>query len=253
MGLTIPGGPLVLGRGGGLRVKAAGAAAFSPASYTGLKLDLNASQIAGKIDGDALSAWNDSSGQGNNFAQGTGSQQPLYKTNIFGTLPAVRFDGTDDNMVSASLAAVFPTAATLYIVAQLTAESKYGLYSTTGNSSFWRFSDGNGYNGVFRATRINNYPASPFMPTSGKHVFAVRSDASAFQVFLDGTGAGAQAAGYSPGTTHWVGCGTDGTHNLDTAQALAGDVARVLAYSAAHSAADMAAISASLKTLYGTV
>lgn len=39
---------------------------------------------------------------GNNWLQVTGSLQPLFKTNIFGSLPSVRFDGTDDFMLQSA-------------------------------------------------------------------------------------------------------------------------------------------------------
>lgn len=72
------------------------ASTFSPASIPGLQLWLDASKIVGLNDGDAVGTWVDSSGNSRNYTQATGSKQPIYKTNIRGSLPVVRFDGVDD-------------------------------------------------------------------------------------------------------------------------------------------------------------
>jgi hypothetical protein len=71
-----------------------------PLGVSGLNLWLAADQISGKNDGDALATWADLSGNGNDVAQATGAEQPLYKTNIQNGLPAVRFDGSNDDMAA---------------------------------------------------------------------------------------------------------------------------------------------------------
>lgn len=47
-------------------------------------------------DGDGVYQWDDQSGNGNDLVQSTASNRPTYKTNILNSLPAVRFDGSDD-------------------------------------------------------------------------------------------------------------------------------------------------------------
>lgn len=79
-----------------------GAAAFSPASIPGLQLWLDASQISGLNDGDAVATWSDASGNANNATQGTVSARPTFKTNIKNGRPALQFDGVDDGMGLAS-------------------------------------------------------------------------------------------------------------------------------------------------------
>jgi len=74
--------------------------AFSIGRLPGLLLWLKADAISGLTDGAALSTWTDSSGRGNNATQGTGGNQPLYKTSIVGSLPGVLFDGSNDFMAT---------------------------------------------------------------------------------------------------------------------------------------------------------
>ena len=81
----------------------ASVAPFTPAAISGLTVWLKADAITGKSDGDAMSSWTDSSGNGNHAVQATGANQPLYKTGIVNGKPAVLFDDTNDKMVVAGL------------------------------------------------------------------------------------------------------------------------------------------------------
>lgn len=75
---------------------------FSPLQIAGLKAWYDATRIVGDgnatNDGDAMAAWTDHSGSGNNLAQSTTANKPLYKTNITLGLPGVLFDGSNDWM-----------------------------------------------------------------------------------------------------------------------------------------------------------
>lgn len=50
----------------------------------------------GTAVGDTGTEWNDSSGTGNNLTQATSANRPVFKTSIFGSMPSIRFDGTND-------------------------------------------------------------------------------------------------------------------------------------------------------------
>lgn len=63
-----------------------------------------ADALVGLSDGDAISSITDSSGNGNTVSQATGSAKAVYKTNIQNSLPAIRFDGTDDYYTGSLLA-----------------------------------------------------------------------------------------------------------------------------------------------------
>lgn len=72
----------------------AGGPGFTPTQLSGLALWLKADSL-GLSDGTAVSSWTDSSGNGRNAGQATGTKQPLCKTGIVNGLPVVRFDATD--------------------------------------------------------------------------------------------------------------------------------------------------------------
>jgi hypothetical protein len=55
-------------------------------------------------DGTAVATWADSSPNGYDLAQGTGSLQPLYQTNEVNGLACLEFDGTDDYLVNTAAA-----------------------------------------------------------------------------------------------------------------------------------------------------
>lgn len=93
-----------------------GAAAWTPASIAGLKVWLDASQITGLNDGDAVATWSDLSGNALNFTQGTASRRPLYKTAVQNGLPGVLADGVDDRLESASVDWSAYDKATLFCV-----------------------------------------------------------------------------------------------------------------------------------------
>lgn len=83
---------------------------FKPASATssdptltitnGLIARWEADNITGLSDGASITNWPDSSGNGRYAEQLTltPDYRPVFKTNLFGSKPAVRFDGSDDNM-----------------------------------------------------------------------------------------------------------------------------------------------------------
>lgn len=81
--------------------------AFTPAAISGLVLWLDASN-AGTItvDGaDNVGQWSDGSGAGRHLTQADTLRKPKYIANVFGSLPAVRTDGGDDIMETATTAA----------------------------------------------------------------------------------------------------------------------------------------------------
>ena len=70
-------------------------AAWTPLDIAGCGLWLDASQITGMSDGDAVSTWSDLSGNGNHLTQSDVNKKPVYKTNIKNGRAVVRWDGVD--------------------------------------------------------------------------------------------------------------------------------------------------------------
>lgn len=75
---------------------------FNPLDIPGCHLWLDASQITGLSDGDPVSQWTDFSGNGYHATQATAAKRPTFKTGVQNGLPAIRFDGTDDWLRTAS-------------------------------------------------------------------------------------------------------------------------------------------------------
>lgn len=69
-----------------------------PRSIQGLKVWLEADTITGLSDGAAVSTWPDDSRYNHPGAQATGVSQPLYKTAQVNGLPAVKYDGSNDQI-----------------------------------------------------------------------------------------------------------------------------------------------------------
>lgn len=76
----------------------------------------DARKITGKESGDAISQWDDASGNGNHAIQATGAKQPLYIVGAENGFPAVRGDGVDDLLTVAGITATDATR-TIFCVA----------------------------------------------------------------------------------------------------------------------------------------
>jgi hypothetical protein len=73
----------------------------------GATLVLDSRRISGLSDGNSVSQWDDASRSGWNVTA-SGTRLPLYKTSIQGGQPAIRFDGTDDRLISSSVSTTQP-------------------------------------------------------------------------------------------------------------------------------------------------
>lgn len=111
-------------------------------------------------DGDAVSSWTDSSGEGNHATQATSSKQPSYRLGVLNNYPVVRFDGTADMLEFPDFASAF-TEGEFFVVMK-------GVNNTAGdfNSTPWIFgtavgedhycyADGNIYTDWGSTTRRN--------------------------------------------------------------------------------------------------
>ena len=90
----------------------------------------------------SVSQWNDKSGNGYHFTQGTGSFQPTTGTRTIGGLNALDFDGTDDRLESSALASFLSGTDTpigLYAVIRTDDLTVSNVYFGLGHSSGVQF------------------------------------------------------------------------------------------------------------------
>lgn len=106
-------------------------------SLPGLLFHVKADSLA-LSDNDPVASWPDQGGEGNDVANATGSQRPLYKVNIQNSLPGVLFDGTDDYL-SRTSAVNQPENSTVYSIYAVlrftdadTTESVFGAGESVG-------------------------------------------------------------------------------------------------------------------------
>jgi hypothetical protein len=105
-------------------LEANGVSGITPASYANLILWLKADSFS-LADGTAIGGtgneWQDQSSSNNDAVQATGSKQPLFKTNIIGSKPVIRFDGSNDELTinDLNLTADF----TIILIGSVTADS----------------------------------------------------------------------------------------------------------------------------------
>lgn len=215
-------------------LKISNGAPFDPSSISGLKLWLKADAITGLSDGDAVTTWSDSSGQGNNAGQGTASKKPTYKTAIKNGLAIVRFDGTDDFLRTSS-GVTLSQPNTIFAVVYT--NDKAGDYTIIDDRV------GATRNTIFQASSSGYYSmyAGAFMPSA--------TDASATWSILTCTFNGASSAmrrngativSGNPGTNALV-LATIGANYIDTAL-FNGDHAEILVYNALLSAGEISQV-----------
>jgi hypothetical protein len=220
------------------------AAAFSPADVTGLKVWLKADAITGKVNADPISQWDDSSGTGNHVVQATGGNQPTYRTNVVNSLPVVRFDGSDDFLEVAALAAAIPVPYVVFCVGKISTDKDFNRFygESGGSANLGLDADNTGqvyiYNGSVSQIAASNGAAF--------HIYTVKWNGASSTAGVDTATLGAE----NPGTTDSqldglrVGMNGGGTP-------LAGDIAEILVYDNVISAGNTTNVVAYLGTKYG--
>lgn len=221
-GLHIPMG----GRKGG------GAAPFSPSDISGLKLWLKADAITGLNDGDAVTTWSDSSGEGDDATQSTAGQKPIYKTAIQNGLAVVRFDGSNDVM-AATLGADIAQPITAYIVAKLTTASGQRRLLDSPNRMLFdaNFGAAAGSQYSFYVNGAAGSDNADGTADTSIHLFTIIWNGASSNFWID---AALATTSYDMGTTN---SGTTiyvGAEDAAGNRSIAGDYHELLLYSGAH-------------------
>jgi len=124
----------------------------SSAVTPGLVASWEASSITGVADNAQFSVWPDISGYSRSAVQIESARRPLFKEGIFGTEPAVMFDGVDDFM---DFTASSIPSWTMFIVWQILTYKEFSCpLSWRGNGAGFIFMDGVGNPSAWSADLI---------------------------------------------------------------------------------------------------
>lgn len=198
------------------QLEAAGGGSVAPDTPSGLKFWLKADAIIGLSDNDPVGTWEDSSTSNNDFTQSNASKKPLYKTNQKNGLPVVRFDNSDDGLLSGYSRSAYPITV-LVVYKQLdTNTSAHRVLQ--GSSNPWIIGPYQNNESFYFAG------GQQFKVQQGGSwvLMAARLDATKAQCYLDGRLIGVADVG-TPGT---LGLGVEGAF----AEPADSDVAEVIFY-----------------------
>ena len=153
-----------------------------PSSLSSNKLWLDA-EFSSFVQGTSgqVEQWQDVLGRGA-ATQSTVANRPTRTLNLRNGKPGVVFDGANHFLSLGNLAALFPSAATVIIVAAIgepnvRGDADYNLFSTLNNTAVrWKAGGASGSLGAFTSTVQTDFPA--VMPANGTYVFTVRASQS---------------------------------------------------------------------------
>lgn len=172
-------------------------------------------------EGTAVRQWRDVLNRGGAI-QESSLNRPLLVPNRLNGKPGVVFDGSNDFLSFGNISGLFPTGATVVIVATLgepgiRGDSDYNLLGTLNNTANrWRTGSGSGSFGLFTTTVQTGFPS--VMPGNGTYVFTVRaSQEFGLEVRSNSVRTGildnrfTANITYSPGTIYVVGANVNGS------------------------------------------
>jgi hypothetical protein len=203
----------------------------------------------GLADLAAVSSWPDSSGNGRNLSQGSGTLQPIFHANAQNGLGVVTFDGSNDTMGATVPAAQYSPLTTLAVVAWVSGTwktfcgigSNRELCGGVDGSSYWE-----------ESSTAGSSVSCPSGPTSGVYYYTtfVINGASSLIRINGGavTGSGTLAAADASATALSIG-------SAGAANYWAGSVGEVVVYTGALNSTDYTAVEGYLrdKWFYQTV
>ena len=146
-------------------------------------------------------------------AQTTAAARPIYTANVMNGKPAVRFDGSNDNLTLGNLGYLAPSGATIVMKVRVL-DSDYNIFSTLNNVGC-RWNDGtrNIDLGVF-TTAIQANMAAGLAENNGTYTFAIRaSQAYGLEIRENSVRLDYKNSGftYSAGDTYLLGMAPGGT------------------------------------------
>ena len=171
----------------------------------------------------AVSQWNDKSGNGNHASQSTAANQPTLTTSALNGKPVIAFDGTNDFIASTSLN--ITQSYSIFLVAQTNnnTSGKDYLFDGLGGSQN-RSLIALDYSGKIQMWAYNSWANSNFNTPSGYFVLSAVFDTSSSSLSLNGT----RANGLNIGTSSLTDGITIGANRLANADYLKGRIAEFL-------------------------
>ena len=188
--------------------------------------------------GGTVQQWNDQSGNNKHAIQLTAGLKPTWQTNIFNGLPAIRFDGNDDGILSAALTT--SSTVTFFAVVRVSALSKtnpgilqgsptglgysvnppdksIGMWVNTATQRIWG-------RGIQTSTAQRNITQVTALATNTAYITCNRYDGANINQYVNNTISGTIT--YDGTLRSWtdVAIGTQGTETWN------GDIAEIIVY-----------------------
>jgi hypothetical protein len=138
-------------------------------------------------------------GNGNDFTQNTDAKKYVWTPAVLDGHAGLYADGIDDEISGGDLSSYFPSAATLYIIAQPNNDTNYDLYIDSANWGILKYG-GASYVGTFLAARKSI--GSVDIPSSGAHIFMFESSSLIYKVSVDDVLKIDSTPNFSVGTNH---------------------------------------------------
>jgi hypothetical protein len=151
---------------------------------SGIKLWLKADKDVTKDGSNVVSAWADQSGNGYNAAQGTSGNRPLWVNSVLNGRPILRFDGSNDFLVSSGTYA----AKTLFVVAKKSTStfSDYNGFLTMRTSGLSNkttaSNEAGGFGGIGSANSIRNLESLKYNPATKVMIDGNAGSEAAFNI-----------------------------------------------------------------------
>lgn len=212
---------------------------FASSDIAGCRLWLKADALT-LIDGAAVSSFTDFSGNANHATQGTGANQPVYKTSILNGKSVVRF-ATNDYLTTPQVQMALSTFFVVYANRTGTNGSFHGGNGSaaTGGSPLQR-------NTQVSPTDAGNISLSPdTLNDQNLYAATYNYTADTYAVWLNGVANGTSAAAHTVNTALFV------TIGAGYGEFLNGDIAEVLIYDSVLSADDRLRVERYLMNKYG--
>lgn len=208
-----------------------------------LKADAMVGDVDATSDGDSVAQWTDQSGQGNHATQGTGVNQPTFRTDVHAGHPAVSFDRTND-LLDTGLDLTQPyTIFAVYALGEMegvlgTAAIFRNVLREAAGANFIMGARSTAY-GVYNGANINGDTL-----VDGRWVIhSYRVDGSGSEAWVDGVSSGTNAN--NPAVTDLS------LSVADTDGGAFGHVGEVLVFDAALGVADRQAVEDYLSDKWG--